>query len=75
MQVQKFQIRKFLLIEPHIAYPQISAKVSSPQIANSQIFHHKTERMKHLNFFPPFIAKLSDRRFVWLNFLFYKNSN
>jgi hypothetical protein len=21
--------------------------VSSPQIANSQIFHHKTERMKH----------------------------
>jgi hypothetical protein len=47
MQVQKFQIRKFLLIEPHIAYPQISAKVSSPEIANLQIFPHKTERMKH----------------------------
>ncbi len=54
---------------------RISANVSSLQIANPQIFHHKTERMKYLNFFPPFIAKLSGRRYVWPNFLFYKNSN
>jgi hypothetical protein len=79
------KIPKFLrYVSPKISNPQISldwaayrisANVSSPQIANPQIFHHKTERMKHLILFPPFIAKLSGRRFVWPNFLFYKNSN
>ncbi len=49
--VHKFQICKFLLIKPQIANPQISW-VSSRQIANPLIFHHKTERMKHLIFFP-----------------------
>ncbi len=31
--------------------------MSSRQIANPQIVHHKTERIKHRIFFPPIIAK------------------
>ncbi len=52
MWVQKFQIHKFLLIKMQKANPLISY-VSSWQIANPQIFHHKTERMKHLIFSLP----------------------
>jgi hypothetical protein len=38
---------------------------ASPLIANPQIFHHKTERMKHLfSKFPHFTAKLSKSRLL-----------
>jgi primosomal protein N' len=64
MQVQTFQICKFLLIERK---NHKSANFSGEQSANSKSSN-----------FPPFsnhfIVELSGRRFVWPNFLFYKNS-
>jgi hypothetical protein len=58
------RVLKFLFIDPQIANRQIA----NPQIllvsqfanCKSQIFHYKTERIKHLfKKIPPFIAKLS----------------
>ncbi len=62
--ISKLQIRKFCWW-------------ASLQIANPQIFPHKTEKIKHLfTKFPPTIVYLKvSWRFVWQNFLFDKNLN